>query len=106
MLDVHHRLANALPDHDGAGLPPDAQVQFRELRLAVIQEAGLLASAAGVSVLGQVVPVTASDGSGDVRLQAAFTRKGETTALEVREVRDFAKLRRGELEDSVDNKSN
>jgi hypothetical protein len=106
VLDVHHRLANALPDHDGAGLPPDAQVEFRELRLAVTQEAGLLSSAAGVSVLGQVVPVTASDGSGDVRLQAAFTAKGETTPLEVREVRDFAKQRMVELDDSVDNESN
>lgn len=104
--DVHHRLANAFPDHDGAGLPPDAQVEFRELRLAVTQEASRLSSAAGVSILGQVVPVTTSDGSGGVRLQAAFTVKGETTPLEVREVRDFTKLRRGEFEDSFDIESN
>ena len=77
-------------------------MQFNELRLAVSQEASLRSSAAGVSVLGQVVPVTASDGSGDVRLQAAFTAKGETTPLEVREVRDFAKLRMVELDNSVD----
>lgn len=106
VLDVHHRLANALPDHDGEGLPPDAQVEFRELRLAVTQEAGLLSSAAGVSVLGQVVPVTASDGSGGIRLKAAFTAEGETTPLEVRQVRDFAKLRRDEFDESVDNESN
>ena len=84
-------------------------MQFNELRLAVAQEAGLLSSAAGLYVLGQVVPVTASDGSGDVRLQAAFTAKGETTPLEVREVRearDFAKLRMVELDNSVDNDSN
>lgn len=106
VLDVHHRLANALPDHDGAGLPPDAQVEFKELRLQIAREADTLSSAAGVSVLGMVVPVTASDGSGDVRLLAAFTQKGETQPLEVREVRDFAKQRRDELAGSTDNKSN
>jgi hypothetical protein len=41
-----------------------------------------------------------------VRIQAAFTAKGETTPLEVREVRDFAKQRMVELDDSVDNESN
>lgn len=106
VLDIHHRFANALPAHDGAGLPPDAQVQFLDIRAEVANRAAQLTQDTGASIQGLIMPVTATDGSGKVRLQATFTQKGETTPLTVWEVRDSNKQREGEVNNSPDKESN